>query len=533
MPLKKSFWVCCIAMVFASAPFVTAQESSTTILVPTETHETLLFIYPEGRTASVRLEGTYRLPEAHGRADVRRSAAGSSIDIELQNMKPAFLFGGDYNTYVLWAVSDGKVHNLGELEVREDRGHFTGSSPVEAFGMIVTAEPHFLVSAPSDVVVIESEGPTLDSDKVEVSSVRFETLEDPFDLENETLVEVEHSEPRPHIHLVSARTALDLAEESGAAELASEELDEAQRALESAENALKETAPDADERAREAVRLAVEAKELAEIRAFEAAIGKERKAHAERIEELEIAIEEAQSEIERKELVAEQRDLQTLIEERAREEAHRLTREAARRAEVAEARASEAEEDKLEAERGKAMAERERLAAEEARIEAERERRQAEQEALDVRRERDRARAQLQDALARIADVRESARGLIVDIPNVLFEFNSASLKPQGREVLAKIAGVLLIARDASLSVEGHTDNVGSEEYNLELSEDRAENVRNYLVEQGVLPENITVKAFGEDKPIASNETAEGRQRNRRVEIVVVEGPEFGYRTSS
>jgi outer membrane protein OmpA-like peptidoglycan-associated protein len=135
--------------------------------------------------------------------------------------------------------------------------------------------------------------------------------------------------------------------------------------------------------------------------------------------------------------------------------------------------------------------------------------------------------------MARITAVRESARGLIVSLPNILFETDQATLKPEGREALAKISGVLLIAEGYTLSVEGHTDEIGSAEYNLDLSEKRAAGVRDYLVAQGLARKNITVKGFGEAQPIASNQTAAGRQENRRVEIVVLETPDFGTRPTS
>ena len=116
-----------------------------------------------------------------------------------------------------------------------------------------------------------------------------------------------------------------------------------------------------------------------------------------------------------------------------------------------------------------------------------------------------------------------SARGLVVSLPNILFESGRADLKPEGREALAKISGVLLIANGFRLSIEGHTDNVGSPDFNLDLSRRRAESVRAYLLGQGLSPAAMQALGFGESRPVASNETNTGRQENRRVEIVVLD----------
>ena len=128
----------------------------------------------------------------------------------------------------------------------------------------------------------------------------------------------------------------------------------------------------------------------------------------------------------------------------------------------------------------------------------------------------------MREALARITETRESARGLIVNIPDVLFDFNNATLRPEGRERLSKIAGIILATPGTwGLSVEGHTDNVGSDSYNQSLSERRAETVRSYMVSSGVPRQTVSARGFGESKPIAPNDTNEGRQRNRRVEIII------------
>jgi outer membrane protein OmpA-like peptidoglycan-associated protein len=252
--------------------------------------------------------------------------------------------------------------------------------------------------------------------------------------------------------------------------------------------------------AHETIRLAVEAEKLARRVAFENALDEERLANAQRIGELTAAVESATNEADRARLAAEQRALDREIAARARDSAEREAQEAEERAEEERSARLQAERERLEAERRKVRAEEEKLRAEEQAGEA----RQA-----------------LETALRQVAEVQDTARGLIVAVPNVLFESGSASLTAAGREKLAKIAGVLLVSNDCGLIVEGHTDDVGDDSYNQELSEERAREVREYLLSQRILPERVISRGFGESRPIASNDTKEGRQQNRRVEIVI------------
>jgi outer membrane protein OmpA-like peptidoglycan-associated protein len=130
-------------------------------------------------------------------------------------------------------------------------------------------------------------------------------------------------------------------------------------------------------------------------------------------------------------------------------------------------------------------------------------------------------RGQLRAQLNAVLETRDTARGLIVNMSDVLFSIGKYDLKPASREKLAKIAGIVASHPGLKLAVEGHTDNVGSDEYNQTLSEKRAGAVRDYLVSQGIAQDAVTATGFGKTRPVASNDTAEGRQQNRRVEIVV------------
>ena len=120
-----------------------------------------------------------------------------------------------------------------------------------------------------------------------------------------------------------------------------------------------------------------------------------------------------------------------------------------------------------------------------------------------------------------ILETRDTARGLVVNMSDVLFDSGQFTLRPMAREKLAKISGIVLAYPTLLLAVEGNTDSVGTEEFNQTLSEKRAESVRSYLTHQGVPEASTTAEGFGKTRPIASNDTADGRQQNRRVELIV------------
>ena len=497
--------------------------------------QVLAFAYPEGATRNVTFQGTSRLSFARGDAAVERNNGVSEVEVHLDGLKPAAAYGGQYHTYVLWIVSpDGRVENAGELLLEGGRSALSFTTPLETFGMLVTAEPHFLATLPSPFVVLENVGPAANAGPLTVSTVSFQGFDGSYRFDRETLSA--DAEIAVNVDgLGSARTALQLAEAAGAAKFASRELAKAKAALSEAEERFSSEAGRNDARmlARDAIRLAVEAENQARERAFAGALAREREASAERLSALESSMERAASESERNRLEAERNALDAELEAKARDEAEREAAEAARRAAEAERRAHAEVKDRIAAENAKLAAEQAKLAAEQAKGEAERRRIEAEREAADARLARENARAELGEAMARFAAVRENARGLIVSLPNILFATNQAALTPAGREALAKISGVLQIAQGYTLSIEGHTDDVGSKEHNLELSQRRAASVRDYLVEQGVPADSVSARGFGESQPLASNETAAGRQENRRVEIVVNESPEFGTRPTS
>jgi outer membrane protein OmpA-like peptidoglycan-associated protein len=214
--------------------------------------------------------------------------------------------------------------------------------------------------------------------------------------------------------------------------------------------------------------------------------------------------------------------------ERARSAAEQARALAEQNTHAALAEQAAALRAKADADAARAAAEATRLEAENARAQAEQARRDAEAQAsqaqsLAAQSEQEKAelRERLREQLHVILETRETARGLIVNLSDVLFDTASANLKPGAREKLARVSGILASHPGLRLEVEGHTDSVGAADYNQRLSERRAETVRAYLVEQRIEPASVVTVGLGESQPVATNDTAAGRQQNRRVEIIV------------
>jgi outer membrane protein OmpA-like peptidoglycan-associated protein len=190
--------------------------------------------------------------------------------------------------------------------------------------------------------------------------------------------------------------------------------------------------------------------------------------------------------------------------------AEETAREAAEGRLLAEAEASQAKEESASAAQDAAAAREER---DRAREEAERIRAEAEAEL-----------ERLQEALSKIAETRRTALGLVMNLgeDSIKFDFDKADLRPENRELLSRIAGILLSSPDFTVGVNGHTDDVGTEEYNQKLSERRAQAVRDYLVEAGLSPEILTVTGWGKSNPRVQGRSSEARAKNRRVELAIV-----------
>ena len=479
----------------------------------TSTRESLLISYSEGSTARVGLAGTMRLPNAKATARVRRRAGATQIEVRVDNMKPATLFGGDFSTYVLWTVSpEGLAVNAGEFILGGDAASLKTSSPLDMFGMFVTAEPHFLVSAPSRFVVLDNTGVDVARGSTSTRRVTYQGFDGVYNFERESLVRSEKVKGDNRVDRQQAAVAVRLAEQAGAREHAPEEFRQATDSLAKAMEAHKEGS--SQQRisllAHETVRLAVQSQHLADRRARAAALEAERRERQREIDSLAAAKEQAEG----AKVGAEQAAARArLVADEARQ-AQQLALAAKSAAEDA-ARQAQLEQQKAL----QMMEQAEREAAEFAHLKV-----QAESEAERARREASAAHDRMQNALARVAETKETARGVIVNLPDILFDTGKSTLKPETREILSRISGILLVAPTYSLSIEGHTDSVGAQEFNQRLSERRAESVMAYLADAKVPSELMRAKGFGESKPVASNDSVEARRKNRRVEIVIGSG---------
>ncbi len=446
--------------------------------------------FPEDKTVKLALAASPHLATATGEVKVRRRRGVTSLEVELQKMQPAMLFGGDINTYVVWLVTpEGFADNVGEVIISGSKGRLQTATPLASFGVLVTAEPHFLVEKPSRLVVLSSTDAGLAQQKG-VGAVPFTWSEfaTEYEVEKENLSGLPEPKGEIRTDRHQAIIAIRFAEEAGAQEWAPEVFSKARTALSST---LKMFAQGVKEKeltlvAHRAIRLAVRAKKLAEERRRAAMLADERKMNRETIARLQ------------KELAAAQAQVAAL---------EQGNDSLGRRLEQTEAKLRQVEKELLEANQ-----EADRLARELS--QARRAAAQAEEKAAGFF-------VRIQNALAQLADIKETERGLTVFLPDVLFASGSSRLQPAAKEILSRIAGVLLVAPEYHLSIEGHTDSTGRASFNQRLSERRAEAVKRYLEECGISPSMMTARGFGETRPIASNRTAAGRKRNRRVELII------------
>jgi outer membrane protein OmpA-like peptidoglycan-associated protein len=469
-----------------------------------------------GGSTKIDFQGTELMQQASGEAKVQNKGSRTEIEARFAGLDEATKFGLEYLTYVLWAVSPGgRAVNLGELVLKNGSGEVKAISDMQTFGMIVTAEPYFAVTQPGNTVVLENVfGPTT-LGKVENIDASYELLGRGIYSSSNTKIEnaIFGIDRKTPLELFEARNSLRIAHIALADKYAASALAKADQQLRNAEEvyARKSDKKSVVAAAREAVETAEEARVMAVKQKAEedaqAKIAADKKAAEEREAKARAdAIAEAQRRQE-----AEQARQQA---EAAKAEAQRMQQEAQRAAEEAALQKAEALAQQQSAEAAAAQAARDRAAAEA-------ETQKARQAAAQAEAEKAQLRAQLLSQLNSILQTRDSARGLIVNMSDVLFDTGSYTLKPGAREKLAKISGIVLAHPGLSLQIEGHTDSVGGDEFNQQLSERRADSVRDFLAEQGVAGSSITARGFGKTQPVASNDNPEGRQRNRRVELVV------------
>jgi outer membrane protein OmpA-like peptidoglycan-associated protein len=490
------------------------------VTVVAKTTKAINYSHAKGSTP-IDFKGTVLMPFAKGEARVEGKKGVISVSAKFEKLSPATTYGPQFLTYVLWAVTpEGRASNLGELEMDGTKAKVDGAAAFQAFALIVTAEPYFAVAQPSDVVVLENEVRPDTVGSIEEVDAKFDLLERGDYSTITTGNESARLDPRLPLSLYEARNAVEIAKTAGAEKYANDSFQKAQQLLESAEDAQKHKAArkDVDMTAREAVQTAQDARTItlkrleqerleADRRAAEAreALAKQQ---AEDAEKAKLAAQLAEEKAAREKAEAEAAREAALAQEQAAQKAAEI---AAQQKAAAEAAAAQTVQQAAQAAQ---LASEQKAAAD---AEAER----ARQAAAQAESERAELRKQLLEQLSTILQTRDSARGLIVNMSDVLFDTGSYTLKPDAREKLAKISGILLAYPSLKIQVEGHTDSVGGDDYNQRLSEQRAQSVREYLVDQMVSADSVTAFGFGKSKPVAANDTPEGRQQNRRVELVV------------
>jgi len=511
--MRKHF-VVCLLLCFAAAIAAGQNPPSATSAGSVSRTTKAVNYRLRSDTVEVDFRGTELMGNASGRAKVEGKKSSFAIDAKFEALDDPTRFGLEYLTYVLWAVSpQGRAVNLGELMLDHGNSQLKAITDMPTFGMIVTAEPYFAVSQPGNVVVMENTVPA--GIRQENIEARYELLARGTYSATQTRIEnaifgIDKKTPRP---LFEARNALRIARNASAEKYAGASLSKADQQLQAAEAAYahKQSKSAVESAAREAVVTAEEArvmavKKRAEEEAAAAAAAREAQAKA-------LADSEA-----RRRADAEAARAQA---EAAKAEAERMRAEAQRAAQEAAQQREAAERAKQEADAARSAAETQQRALA---VEAEKARKAAEEsDRLRQQAERDKAdlRARLLAQLNTILATRDTARGLIANMSDVLFKTGSFELLPGARERLAKVSGIVLAYPGLHLDVEGHTDSVGGDEYNMQLSQRRAQAVRDYLVQQGIPDSAIVSRGFGKTKPVATNDTPEGRQQNRRVELVI------------
>ena len=502
-----------------------------------------------GGSTKVNFEGTALLPRAHGDAKVQSKQGTIDVEAEFRNLEPATKFGPEYLTYVLWAISpEGRAVNLGEVLLNGNgtSSKLNVSSDLQAFGLIVTAEPYFAVTQPSDVVVMENVVRADTLGKVEDIDAKYELLQRGqyvFNVDRSQIKPYNLSDTKVPIELYEARNAVQIARWTGADKYATDSYQKAVTLLAQAEDyQVRKQRKPTSMIAREAVQTSEDARVIALRRMAQERLDMERqsaadreskaKAEAETSDRQRMMAEEQQKAEAARRAMAED---QQRVEAARRAEAELSARNSAQMANQANADRAAAELAKAQAVAAQQQATRDRADADAARAaavaqqqiamaETDKARQSAaESDRMRMKAEGDREalRSQLLQQFNLILETRDTARGLIVNMSDVLFDTGKYNLRPAAREKLARISGIVLSHPGLKLEVEGHTDSVGSEELNQKLSEQRAAAVLTYLTGAGLPVASVTSKGFGKTMPVASNDSAAGRQQNRRVELVV------------
>jgi outer membrane protein OmpA-like peptidoglycan-associated protein len=454
----------------------------------------------------INFEGTNLMPSASGEARVDSKRGAMKIEVEFSGLDKPTSFGNEYLTYVLWAISpEGRPVNIGEVLVGSNhRSKLDVTTDLQAFALIVTAEPYYAVRRPSNVVILEN---SIRSDTVgatEVVDAKYELIDRGGYIPTGYNFDPVVLNAKLPLEFFEARNAVRIAQSAGAERYAAPSYETAVNEMSQADALA--TSRHEDKKSlislsREVVQTAEDAREISVKQIDEERAAAERTAGANReAEDKARANDESQRRV---------------VAESETADAVRQRQEADRNNLAAQAAAQQAINAQVNAEQSRDTAQQQQQIAE-----ADSDRSRAAAASSDAQLQQA-VRARLLQQFNLILETRDTARGLVVNMSDVLFDSGKFTLRPLAREKLAKISGIVLAYPSLKLAVEGNTDSVGTEAYNQELSEQRAEGVRSYLTHEGVPQSSTTSEGFGKSRPIASNDTAEGRQQNRRVELVV------------
>jgi outer membrane protein OmpA-like peptidoglycan-associated protein len=511
-----------------------------------------------GESTKIDFRGTSLLPEARGEASVESKQGAIGIDVHIKGLWPAAKFGPEYLTYVMWAITpEGRATNVGELLLDRGKTKLDATTKLQSFGLIVTAEPYFAVTRPSDFVVMESFVRKDMAGTVEEADAKYDLLprgQYTWNANPAQQVESPRRSSKIPWDLYEARNAVRIARWAGAERYSPETFRKAVQDLENAEGYLtgKAGTKPIGTVAREAVQMAEDARAIAVRKIDEERQASERQAEA---GEVRAASQPNQAQAKAVLATRDAADTAQLVAvsetDRAkgdnetgittdRNEADRQKSESATIA-AAKAEAGRLKRDsdaqpgaadvapvlgtaQIEADHLKVENDARRAGAETELDRGIKDKAQAEPEKAELR-------ARLLTQFDAVLATRDTPRGLIVDLSDALFDADQYSLLPVAREKLAQVAGIVSGHPGLKLDVEGYTDSVGGDEYNQRLSEQRGTSVRDYLIQQGMAGSSVTTKGFGKAEPVASNDTAQGRQQNRRVELVIsgeIIGTEIG-----
>jgi outer membrane protein OmpA-like peptidoglycan-associated protein len=480
-------------------------------------------------TTHIDFRGTELMPAARGEADVQSQMGSTKIQTELQHMTAANQFGPEYMTYVLWGITpEGRAMNLGEVVLEGDHAKLLSTTDLQTFGLMVTAEPYYAVTQPSDVVVAENFMRNDTSGTIEQVEAKYQLLQRGQYILDRADYRPVKVNPKGPLQLSEAENAVEIARLAGAEKYANDTFQKAVLDLQNAEGFLNGKSRDRKEsetNAREAAQMAEDARIITFRKIQEEQLANERAAAAARE-----AAAQQQADMEAQKRAQADADRQAAEQAKAAADQARMQADQARL--LAEQARSQAEQATSVATQERAAADAAKAAAlaqqQAAQADADRARQAAmlsDQQRQQAEAEKTQLRERLRQQLNTILETRETQRGLIVNINDVLFDFNQYTLKPGAREKLAKVSGIILAYPGLKIQLEGHTDSVGTDDYNMKLSQQRGDSVRTYLASQGVPPDTMTSTGLGKADPVATNDTAAGRQQNRRVDMVVSGDP--------